>query len=184
MEVNMEIIQIDDAGWGFPLGGVLIGAVNTKTLKFAYDEIPVVFFKDENFKNKAYLEEAVAVTGHVLKQLGVFNMDKSNVEIHLCPGFIHNRTYEYLTSLGFNVIRKEIGEPLQTLLEDRFRDYIRSLAGKDIYYDPKTMSEDQIRMEYRKVMKYIGDNRLWYRAKTGWDSIQRILGGKYEKAKK
>jgi len=40
----MDVIQIDDAGWGFPLGGVLIGAVNTRTLKFADDVLPVVFF--------------------------------------------------------------------------------------------------------------------------------------------
>ena len=51
-------IQIDDAGWGCLLLGVLIGAYRVETGEFAFGEISV-----EHFQNGAFARQGYQISG-------------------------------------------------------------------------------------------------------------------------
>ncbi len=78
------MIQIDDAGWGSFVGGVLIGAYRTETREFACNEILVTFILGEAFARKAYLEVSRDVARRVLEQLRV----GKDEPIEICTGYI------------------------------------------------------------------------------------------------
>ena len=44
-------IQIDDQGWGTPVGGVGIIVVRKETEEIHYDIVPIELFDLENFRN-------------------------------------------------------------------------------------------------------------------------------------
>jgi len=56
--LSKTIIQIDDAGWGNPLGGVLIGAANAETSAFVSKEISIAYFKEGFFEKQNYPKKA------------------------------------------------------------------------------------------------------------------------------
>ena len=49
-------IQIDDQGWGTPIGGVGIIVVRKETEETYYDIVPIELFNIETFKKKMYRE--------------------------------------------------------------------------------------------------------------------------------
>ena len=51
-------IQIDDQGWGTPVGGVGIIIVRKETFEIYYDIIPIEYFNLEMFRKKVYLNGA------------------------------------------------------------------------------------------------------------------------------
>jgi hypothetical protein len=62
-------IQIDDAGWGSPIGGVLIAGYRPETGEFAVAEIAVAHFQPPRFQRRTYLDGAVDATRQVLDML-------------------------------------------------------------------------------------------------------------------
>lgn len=168
--MSKTIIQIDDAGWGNPLGGVLIGAANAETSAFVSKEISIAYFKEGFFEEQNYLEEAAKLSVENLRCSGV---DNRSFKIHLCPGYIHSKTEKLLRRMGYKVIRTEIKEPLQTLLEQEYRKYILQMTGVDLYYDPKVMGKTEIAAAYRKTISFIESHNMWDLAKTGWGSLRK-----------
>jgi len=65
------MIQIDDAGWGCLVGGVLLGIYSKETGEYAYREIPINIFHHGNFTAKAYLKIAYQLTPDLLDALKV-----------------------------------------------------------------------------------------------------------------
>jgi len=63
--------QIDDAGWGCLVGGVLLGIYSKETGEYAYREIPINIFHHGNFTAKAYLKIAYQLTPDLLDALKV-----------------------------------------------------------------------------------------------------------------
>ncbi len=164
-----NIIKVDDSGWGFPLGGVMIGAERGGRIETGI--IDVRFFQGELFRKHAYLEEAARVTLELVRKLGG-RPDDTLVEI--CTGYVNSKSKESLRDAGFEVKVTEITGYLQHGLEQRFKEHVASL-GYQAYFDPKETRDPA--SGFRKVINWIMEDpghRLKI-AKTGWKYFNRIL---------
>jgi hypothetical protein len=158
-----KVIQIDDAGWGFPLGGVMIGAVYGD--KIVTGIIDLKFFQNDFlYDRKEYLDESARVAVRLVSELGG-NPDDTVIEI--CTGEINTRSKDALRALGYPVIVTEITGTLQDNLERLFREYAYSL-GYNLYYDPK--ATNNVARDFESVIKWIRDDypARMKLAKTSW----------------
>lgn len=112
-------IEIDDAGWGDLLDGVIIGGYNPFNKEFRWSKIPVEYFQGEAFNRKDYLVEA---TRAVSKVLGDLRADKKFSRVALCTGYVLNRAASSLRRNGWIVVRRKIEGRCQQLIEEKFRD--------------------------------------------------------------
>ena len=161
-----RIIYIDDSGWGFPLGGVLIGAYDDLSKGFIFKEVDIKFFQEENFKQQKYLQEYANKGIEIISEL---KPNRANTLIKICTGFINKNLKEDLRTLGFDVEVAEIGEPLQSELEKRHKQFVKEKFGYDAYYDPKEIEKGEIVSEFNSVVDFIRKNNLMKFAKTGWN---------------
>lgn len=160
-----NIIKVDDAGWGFPLGGVMLGATDGTHVETGL--VDVQFFQDGMFRQRAYLHEAARVTRTLVGRLG--KPGDSTVEI--CTGYVNSESKNLLRREGYDVIVTEITGLLQDELEKRFKEYIESL-GYHAYFDPKETRDPAT--AFNKVIKWIDQDpaaRMKI-AKTGWKFFQ------------
>lgn len=119
-------IQIDDAGWGSLVGGVLIGACckESPQTRHAFREVDVAFFQGGAFAHKLYLAEAGDAALALMVRLGV-PLDEP---IEICTGFILRAAQARLAQEGYQVTSTKIGDPLQTLIEREFLNRILALG--------------------------------------------------------
>jgi hypothetical protein len=164
-----NIIKVDDAGWGFPLGGVMIGADRDGRIETGI--VDVGFFQGELFRTHAYLEEAARVTLELVRKLGG-RPDDTLVEI--CTGYVNSKSKEALRQAGYEVKVTEITGYLQHELEQRFKEYVESLGYRQ-YFDPKETRDPA--SAFKKVIDWIMQDpeRRLKIAKTGWKYFDRIL---------
>ncbi|MFZ2412542.1 MAG: hypothetical protein WAW23_13300, partial [Candidatus Methanoperedens sp.] len=73
-------IQIDDQGWGTPVGGVGIIVVRKETSELHYDIVPIEHFSIGRFKKKTYLTAARDIVEDGFSTLKV----KKDEEIEIC----------------------------------------------------------------------------------------------------
>lgn len=69
------MIQIDDAGWGSLLSGVIIASLRKETGEFAWREVPVEQFQGNNFEGRVYLMGAPAIAW---LGIGEFELEKAS----------------------------------------------------------------------------------------------------------
>ncbi len=62
-------VQIDDAGWGSLIGGVVVGVYRTSTGEFAHEVIAPRFFQGTAFADKEYLAEAARLARACFERL-------------------------------------------------------------------------------------------------------------------
>lgn len=165
---NLPVISIDDAGWGFPLCGVMVGASDGK--KVVTDVVPVKYFQ-EGFSGKDYI--------HVYAQKGAallshFCASPRTHRIEICTGYVNCLLRETLRRLGYHVRVVEIKGLLQDQLEIEFKNYVKETIGEDIYYDPKEMNKDDIPLEYHKCVEF-GRKNFPHLLKSGWKSMQGVM---------
>lgn len=171
MEKKSErIITIDDSGWGFPLGGVLIGAHDSQTGQIIIEEIKVEYFQSPSFETKAYLNQASIATMRLLDRL---NASPGGTLIKICTGYIHSEAVRVLIENGYTIERGVIGEPLQSRLEAAHADYIKKATNAGIYYDPKDLDKKEIGRKFYEVIAWIKKNNAWNMAKTGWGYFKK-----------
>ncbi len=157
-----KVIKVDDAGWGFPLGGVMIGAEADQHIETGM--VDVRFFQGKPFELHAYLEEAARVTLALVEKLGG---RPSDTLVEICTGYVNSRSKEVLREAGYEVKVTEITGLLQHGLEERFKEYVESLGYRE-YFDPKETRDPA--SAFNKVIKWIcedPDARMKI-AKTGW----------------
>lgn len=164
-----KIIKVDDAGWGFPIGGVMIGAERDGRIETGI--VDVRFFQGELFRVRAYLEEAARVTLELVQRLGG-RADDTLVEI--CTGYVNSKSKEALRQAGYEVRVTEITGHLQHGLERRFREYAESLGYRE-YFDPKVARDPS--SAFKKVIGWIMEDpgRRLKIAKTGWKYFDNLL---------
>lgn len=163
---DLKVIKIDDAGWGFPLCGVMIGA--TDEIQVFTDIVPVEFFQGDNFTNKKYLDEYS--TRGVKLIIEKFDANIETHRIEICSGFINRALRDRLRQLGFHVRIIEVKGLLQDELEERFRQYAGAELNTDIYYDPKKIGKSELPKKFREVLDF-GKKFFPLKLKTGWRSI-------------
>ncbi|MGB9553700.1 MAG: hypothetical protein ACPL7L_04940, partial [bacterium] len=131
--------------------------------EFLWKEISPSFFQSPLFEEKKYLEEAARITLEILKEL---DARPQNTIIYICSGHIHSKTKEILRKNGYEVLVAEIKQPLQDLLENALKEYLKDRFDFDGFFDPK---KDDPREGFLKAKKWLKENpsRLQF-AKTGW----------------
>lgn len=165
---SLKLISIDDAGWGSPLGGLMVGASDGQ--RVVTDVIDVSYFKPRSFEKKAYLK-AYADQGWALIQREFKALPK-NHRIEICTGYVNLNLRELLRKKGFDVRQVEIKGLLQDELENCFKEYIKDITGgADLAYDPKELTSSQISNYYYKALKF-GKEKAPHLLKSGWRAIQ------------
>lgn len=165
---SLKLIQIDDAGWGSPLGGVVVGVVSEN--RVVTDVIDVAYFKPGKFERREYLK-AFADQGWALIQKEFVATPETH-RVEICTGYVNTNLRDLLREKGFDVRQAEIKGLLQDKLEDVFRNYIKeSTGGADLAYDPKQLHASQIGNYYYKALKF-GKEKAPHLLKSGWKSIQ------------
>jgi len=164
-------IQIDDAGWGCLLRGVLIGVYREETQEFACDEIPVAYFQGDAFEQRAYLDEAARIVEAMFGQLRV---DKAE-PIIVCTGYVLDGVRDWLTSARYNWRSGKIRGPLQERIETALLERLREL---EVDLDYATLTEKQGLTFWKCLLWLKGGQNInapvrperarW--AKTGWAS--------------
>jgi hypothetical protein len=162
----LPLFQIDDAGIGFPLCGVMIGITDGTTVWT--DTVDVSFFQSPKFEKKLYLVEYANKGLKLLSNLGV--APKTH-RIEICTGFINTNLKNMLREKGFDVRVAEITGLLQDQLEQLFRDHVRLLTGADVGYDPKQMKKQDLGKAYYGALRWAKKN-VPHLLKNGWESIK------------
>jgi len=158
------VIEIDDSGWGCPVGGVLIGALRRESEEYLSGIIPVSFFQ-KDFSSGEYLEKARNIAKDLLGRLKW----KTREQIVVCPGPIFRQFRDFLYENGYNFRVKPIGDPLQGILEKSFAQYLNSLG-----VPPEVLKSDSLHpsKRFRQLLAWVAED---YEAriklcKTGWSS--------------
>jgi len=172
-------IQIDDQGWGTPVGGVGIIILRKETQEIHYDIVPIECFSIDSFKMKNYLTGAMDIVEQGFVELKVTKEE----EIEICSGCIHDKTAEWLKNEGYKFTVMKIDGVAQKKGERLFIEYLRSLGVPN----PPQIVEETVD-EYKAQFFYLVD---WVRkdpqkrrhlCKTGWKYFIKFFGKKNKKA--
>ena len=162
-------VQIDDAGVGDLLFGVVVGAHRKETGEFHYDVIPVSYFQNPLFQRKLYLNKATEVALRLLHDLKIG--EDEGVEI--CSSFLFDKTRPELTErLGEERVRTAtITGQAQRNVETAYLDEIRNLG-----YEPIEERDEKRARSFFHMLRWVKNNpdRLKY-AKTGWPRLRRYI---------
>ena len=176
---SRRIISIDDSGWGFPIGGTLVGLHDSFDNSLHYGEVAVAYYQNPHFEGKAYLWAAANAVVKLLGKLqhlgaDIFDPRTVTVQFKVCTGYVNTGIVKELRERGFKVETCAIGEPLQSALEKQHREYIKCLTNADVYYDPKELDKSNIGLAYSDAVEWIEKNNAWSIAKTGWKSMKKL----------
>lgn len=168
---SLRTIQFDDAGWGFPLCGIMIGMTNGEDIWT--DTVDVSFFQSPKFGKKLYLQEYCNKGLDLFFKLPLISPKLYRVEI--CTGFVNSILRETLRSMGYDVRVTEIQGLLQDELEDHFKTYIsQETRGSIQAYDPKEIQKKEISAAYYQAVKW-GKKYAKHMLKSGWESMKEGL---------
>ena len=165
---DLQILRIDDAGWGFPLCGVMVGVSDEQKVETAI--VPVEYFRDDtenHFHTKRYLKKYSDLAIQILEH---FDASPDTHRIEICTGYVNQPLRGELRKFGYDVRVVEIKGMLQDRLEELFKEYVIEEVGSDIYYDPKEMKKLEISRRYRESLEY-GKEHCPHNIKTGWNAI-------------
>jgi hypothetical protein len=118
------LLEIDDAGWGDMLDGVVLGYLRIESGEFLSRVIDVKYFTQPYFKEKLYLGEAARLTREILTEL---NVDKSE-EIKICTAAVLEKVRGTLSEEGYKVTPAKIIGELQFKVEGTFIDRLEGLG--------------------------------------------------------
>lgn len=164
-------IQVDDQGWGTPVGGVGIIVVRKETLETHYDIIPIEFFNPEMFKKKKYLSGAQKIVEEGLSKLNV----QKDEEIEICPGCIHDVTTQWLKDEGYKFTIQKINGVAQEKGERMFIEYLQQLGVPN---PPLILDEivDEYKAQFFYLMDWVREDPIGreHLCKTGWKYFKKF----------
>lgn len=162
-------LQIDDAGVGDLLYGVIVGAYRPETGEFTYDVVGVEFFQPPKFGRKAYLERASEIVMQIVERMRLFD----NEPIQICSSFVFEKAVRLLeeTYGKDRVTVSKIVERAQHLVETAYLDEIRNLG-----YEPILEREEKRARSFFHMLRWLKkDPRRFRHAKTGWPRLRRYV---------
>ncbi len=117
------LAQIDDSGIGSPVGGAAIGVLDATSGSFRYKLIGVEYFQD-GYRNE-YQDAVVRIVKELFAEMGI-TCDAYRIE--LCSGHIFDHVRPWLDKAGYEWKSVKIVDPLQSLIENAFSDYLVSIG--------------------------------------------------------
>jgi hypothetical protein len=163
---TLKIIQIDDAGFGFPLCGIMIGVYDGS--KIWTDTVDVKLFQGLAYERKTYLMD---YTRRGLEIVNKLSICPKTHRIEICSGFINTKLKDALRALEFDVSITDIKGPLQDQLEDLYKEYVAKVTGKNLAYDIKMIKNSEIPIYYYRALEW-GKKNAPHLLKSGWKSMQ------------
>ena len=150
-----NLVQIDDSGIGSPVGGAAIGAMDMATGKFQYKLVGVEYFQN-GYKNE-YQDVVVRIVSELFVEMGISKVD---YRVEICSGHIFDHVRPWMDAEGFTWKTIKIVDPLQSLIENAFSDY---LVGVGVPEKIRTVEvgRDQFMYLFNWV-KQDPDNRVQY----------------------
>jgi hypothetical protein len=161
-------IQIDDAGYGDLLFGVVIGVYRPETDDFFYDVINVKYFQRPLFEKKGYLDEALQIARKLVKRLKLEDGER----IEICRGDILDKAAGGLIEAygGKRVARVKVEGRAQLLMEEAYLNEIRNLG-----YEPLPDRTEKWGKSFWHMYRWLRNNpRMLRYAKSGWPRLQRF----------
>lgn len=119
-------IEIDDAGTGDILYGVVIGAYRPEDDHFVYDMIDVRYFQEPVYNKKRHLNEARRIALRLVDRLGL----KEEEKILICTGDVLNEAAEALLEQygEERIVRGKIEGRAQFLVEQAYTDELSNIG--------------------------------------------------------
>lgn len=171
-------IQIDDQGWGTPVGGVGIIILRKETDEIHYDIVPIEHFRTDSFKKKTYLSGARDIVEQGFIKLNITRDE----EIEICSGCIHDKTAQWLKTEGYKFTVTKIDGSAQQKGEQLFREYLCGLGVPD---PPEIISEtvDEYKAQFFYLMDWVRKDPPGraHLCKTGWKyfiKLRKVYGRK------
>jgi hypothetical protein len=162
---SLKVIQIDDAGIGFPLCGIMIGITDGSTIWT--DTVDVKMFQGQAYDQKEYVKDYTQRGLNIISKIGI---SPKTHRIEICSGFINQALKEQLRTMGYEVSITDIKGLLQDKLEDLYRKHVYDLTGKYLGYDPKGLTDKQISLNFYSAVNW-GRNFAPNLIKTGWKTF-------------
>jgi hypothetical protein len=162
------VIEIDDAGWGDLIGGVVIVMRRVGTNQRYSLEVPLSDFQGEAFGAKKYLGGVMIAITSGLEALKV----KKEEELHICTGFILKQVREALRNEGWNVVPSKIVGETQRYAEEEFINHLSRIGvgPSDVAKSIRGFSKS---LDW--VLRNLNQRERF--VKTGWKSWPRLRQG-------
>ncbi|TLN06677.1 hypothetical protein FDZ71_10965, partial [bacterium] len=162
-------LQIDDAGVGDLLHGVVVGAYRPATGEFTYEMVDVEFFQQPKFGRKAYLEEASKIMMKIVDKMKLAE-DES---ILICSSYLFEKAVRDLREKygKERVTVMKITGDAQRFVETAYLDEVRNLG-----YEPLSEREEKRARSFFHMLRWLKkDPRRLKHAKTGWPRLKRYM---------
>jgi hypothetical protein len=159
-------IQVDDAGWGDPVGGVFIGMFRVETNEYIVREIEVTHFQPPGFAKKTFLTRGLEVA---LEGLRCLNVTKGE-PLEVCRGIVLDGVREGLTQRGYKVTPTKIEGRLQELVE---ASWVAALSRRGISNLPSVSGKDRFFRQLEWIQEDLPRRERF--AKTGWKNWSTTL---------
>lgn len=117
--LDYPVIQLDDSGWGCPIGGTMVGAMSP-TGEITSFYIPVVDHLSSKYKN--------SLVHYAIKAVELASMGFEKFVVESCPSPTLADARAELTKAGIPVRCREIVGHLQESLKSRFRESLVTLG--------------------------------------------------------
>ncbi len=160
------MLEVDDSGWGCPVGGVIIGILRRDSGEYVSGIVPVAYFQGEPFRRGEYLLKARNVAKDLMGRLRL----KSREQIIVCPGPFFRELRNYLYEKRMNFRTRTIEGELQRMVERSFARYLNSLRVPE-----ELLEKFNSRMPGKRfyaLLSWVGEDyehRIQL-CKTGWTS--------------
>ena len=182
------MIQIGEAGWFLPVGGMVIGGLRPDTGEFCYRVLSVEFFQGERFQSRQYVREACNLAAEILSGL---NVPKHTEPLQICSGNITAQIRFWAYQQGYQYSSIPTSNQLQILLDTALFQHLREdIDLKNVDFEmlhEKPALVNWLCWQWLKGGNINACRALPARerlAKTGWSTYPVRIGHPYAEAKR
>jgi hypothetical protein len=162
-------LQIDDAGVGDLLHGVVVGVYRPATGEFTYEMVDVEFFQQPKFGRKAYLEETSKIVMRIIDKMKL----AEDEPVLICSSYLFEKAVHDLEEKygKEKVTVTKITGDAQRFVETAYLDEVRNLG-----YEPLSEREERRARSFFHMLRWLKrDPRRFKHAKTGWPRLKRYM---------
>jgi hypothetical protein len=160
------MLEVDDSGWGCPIGGVLVGIYRRESEEFVSGVVPVRCFQPPAFGEREYLERVRRLARHLMAQLRVHPREL----IRVCRGPLFQELRGELYKRRLNFQPADIEQTAQELVEKAFALQLNRLGIHPELLE--RFGHDHPGARFHALLAWVAEDfpgRLRY-CKTGWAS--------------